>query len=569
MSDRQNILLFTVIVVLVFSFVTSAQIQSLKVGNVLPGQIDMGAFYLSEKSKIEIDGLAASFDQWQSYLNYYAWIIKTDSRKLVWRTSTCEDYEKEVGEFVVNRELELSEGNYEVYFAAGHDYDEFKFNGLENFLGNVFKKKKEYIGEFRDNFFIAVTGTEKFTIVDPEEVVNERNKNAIAAITRVGDYENIVKKFSLLNSTEIIVYGVGEGINKQFYDFGYIYDVNKNKRVWMFNTNDAEKGGGCRKNIKVQANLTLPKGSYYVTYISDDSHSFDEWNAIPPSDPQYWGITIFAANDKGKENVIPFIEADVNNPVVDLSKAQNDQLLSQGFSISKKLKVRVKAIGEGINEMADYGWIINADTRETVWKMRARNTDYAGGSYKNRIVDETIYLKKGTYIAYYVTDDSHSFMNWNDAPPYQADDWGLKIWTEDPADYEYVELFDDKGYMNKNLIIEIIQVENDELRSENFHLEESSNIRIISLGEGGNNEMFDYSWIETTDGKVVWEMKLKKTYHAGGAKKNRIFNDVISLPSGEYKVYYKSDDSHSYIDWNMTPPDDKERYGITILLEEE
>ena len=70
---------------------------------------------------------------------------------------------------------------------------------------------------------------------------------------------------------------------------------------------------------------------------------------------------------------------------------------------------------------------------------------------------------------------------------------------------------------------------------------------------------------------VMWPagpMKYSRTYHAGGAIKNRMFNDVIQLPLGKYNVFFRTDDSHSYSEWNDNPPDEKEKYGITILREE-
>ena len=67
--------------------------------------------------------------------------------------------------------------------------------------------------------------------------------------------------------------------------------------------------------------------------------------------------------------------------------------------------------------------------------------------------------------------------------------------------------------------------------------------------------MDDYAWIEEAGtGRVVWEMTYRMTEHAGGAKKNRMFNDTIRLDKGEYVVYYETDGSHSYEDWNASPP---------------
>ncbi len=71
-------------------------------------------------------------------------------------------------------------------------------------------------------------------------------------------------------------------------------------------------------------------------------------------------------------------------------------------------------MGEGVDgDMADYGWIDNDETGRTVWEMTYRKTDHAGGAEKNRVCDDTILLKAGTYVVYFETDGSHSYGNWN------------------------------------------------------------------------------------------------------------------------------------------------------------
>ncbi len=63
-------------------------------------------------------------------------------------------------------------------------------------------------------------------------------------------------------------------------------------------------------------------------------------------------------------------------------------------------------------------------------------------------------------------------------------------------------------------------------------------------------------------------MTYRKTDHAGGSKKNRSFNGIIMLPKGQYNLIYKTDDSHSYNNWNATPPEDTDRYGIILMKAE-
>jgi hypothetical protein len=42
----------------------------------------------------------------------------------------------------------------------------------------------------------------------------------------------------------------------------------------------------------VVANIVLEKGSYTAVFVTDDSHSFEHFNASPPDEPERWGMMI-------------------------------------------------------------------------------------------------------------------------------------------------------------------------------------------------------------------------------------------------------------------------------------
>ena len=105
------------------------------------------------------------------------------------------------------------------------------------------------------------------------------------------------------------------------------------------------------------------------------------------------------------------------------------------------------------------------------------------------------------------------------------------------------------------LVAQIVEVLDNEDKTVPFSLASSQEIRIFAIGEGQPGEMFDYGWIEDDKGSRVWEMKEPQTTHAGGAGKNRIVDAQITLPAGNYKLRYKTDDSHSFDHWNSLPPD--------------
>jgi len=105
------------------------------------------------------------------------------------------------------------------------------------------------------------------------------------------------------------------------------------------------------------------------------------------------------------------------------------------------------------------------------------------------------------------------------------------------------------------LVAQIVEVLDNEDKTVPFTLGSDQGVRIFAIGEGQPGEMFDYGWIEDDKGSRVWEMKEPQTTHAGGAGKNRQVDVVITLPAGNYKLRYKSDDSHAFDHWNSLPPD--------------
>ena len=62
-------------------------------------------------------------------------------------------------------------------------------------------------------------------------------------------------------------------------------------------------------------------------------------------------------------------------------------------------------------------------------------------------------------------------------------------------------------------------------------------------------------------------MTYRNTEPAGGASKNRLYDDIVILDKGEYEVNYVTDGSHSFNDWNSAKPRDPSGWGITISID--
>lgn len=548
---------------------SSAQI-TIGVGDVFPGKVEYSAFTINADTKLNITvtGGAFHYEDWRK-LVHYGWIIDSETRKTVWHTADKldEDNNFDYGKFNVKDEVVLKAGKYEVYFASAYHQQEnyFSFNGIEHVVGSIFSDRKhEDNSEMREGMGITVAGN--LTRINTSSVLQDKVKDAVVNIAEPDHNANIKKGFSLSGETMLRIYAIGELEREETFDYAWIYDVDRHKRVWVMDYSNTDYAGGAKKNRMTNEELKLPAGNYIVSYVTDDSHAYNDWNSMPPDDPQFTGITVWAKN---QSNVVPFKMPEEVKPVLQITQVRDDDHVSKGLSVKSSVEVRVLAIGEESgDEMADNGYIVNAATKEVIWDMSTKKRMHAGGAKKNQMVDETITLPKGDYIVSYATDDSHSFGDWNSGPPHEQDYYGITLWVNQKEDLGKVTTFNPSDFKNDKIVAEIIRVRDDEQRNATFSLDRETTLRIIAIGEGDDDDLVDFGWIRNTEtGKVVWEMSYRNTKAAGGASKNRLFNDTIILPKGTYKVYYETDGSHAYRDWNASPPRDPERYGITILKE--
>jgi len=121
-------------------------------------------------------------------------------------------------------------------------------------------------------------------------------------------------------------------------------------------------------------------------------------------------------------------------PVAALLKIAESENRANAFNLDTRAEVLIIATGEGINApLVDQGWLERAGTTAPVWQMRFDRTRHAGGGLKNRILIETAVLPAGSYTLRYLSDDSHSFEQWNASPPDRPENWGIQIFFLEAA----------------------------------------------------------------------------------------------------------------------------------------
>ena len=388
----------------------------------------------------------------------------------------------------------------------------------------------------------------------------------------------------------------------QMFAYGWIIDADTRQVVWKMDIGNTSR---LHSNREFDATIRLERGSYEVyfaactfTYHTMFTHFgtnvdhrntplfeipegagkhffsffFDwfsedmgkEWNKRS----REWGIDLRV--DESQASMIRTFSPPKEMPRV-LFKAVglgDSACVRQGFSLSEPTALSLYAVGEerGDNELVDYGWIVDAGNRSRVWEMQSRACSRAGGASKNIECTKEVNLAKGDYVLYYITDDSHSAADWNEAPPADPLNYGI---TMSARDDEGIHNFKPVPYNeDRNVIVSITKVHDNENRSEGFTLKQEAMVRIYSLGERSNFKrvMADYGFIlDAKTRNKAWSMDVDRTYHAGGASKNRFVDEVVSLPPGSYIVNYVTDDSHAYGSWNASPPFDPGHYGITVM----
>jgi hypothetical protein len=519
------------------------------------------------------------------------WIINAETRQPVWEmtydnTSGSSEHREYDGD------INLARGSYEVYFSAhGYYWGNTFSNGsmnidrpqeshsmrrkghrfVEIFAGRNDDRYRDFM-ELAKDWGVTLTSSDEDASAITHFEPPAPTANVIFAAQKLGDGVAVKKSLVVTRSVPIHIYAIGEGRRKEgMFDYGWIVKSDTRERVWEMTVRNTYYAGGAPKNRRFDDDVTLSPGTYELYYTTDDSHSNDDWNAKPPFDPFQYGIALTAAKESDRNAVkVSDLRDTDKNVIVSLTRVRNNDYISSGFSLKADEKVRVYCLGEwdSDDEMADYGWITDAKTHDRVWEMRGLDTYHAGGAQKNRMIDEIITLPKGNYLAYYQTDGSHGYDDWNSDPPFDEEHWGLTVMgAGEKFDPKSVSSFSEEA--DRGVIAQIIKVSDNKHLRKTFTLAEPTKVRVYAIGEGEDREMYDYGWIEDAKaGQSVWEMTYNMTSNAGGARKNRMVNTTILLDKGDYELRYDSDGSHSFNDWNADPPEDRIHWGITLYKEQ-
>jgi hypothetical protein len=121
-------------------------------------------------------------------------------------------------------------------------------------------------------------------------------RGVIAELVQIGDNEEERVSFKLRQESKVRVIALGEGTSGEMNDGAWIEDRNTGRTVWEQTYRTTDHAGGAEKNRVFDGTIVLPAGEYYLRYDSDGSHSYEDWNADPPNDPEAWGVTLISGD---------------------------------------------------------------------------------------------------------------------------------------------------------------------------------------------------------------------------------------------------------------------------------
>ena len=376
------------------------------------------------------------------------WILDAASREVVWQMDAASS-RRVGGSWIADRTLDLPAGRYEAYFADYGFGENLLFAGWirnidrrdlltlaaprssHSLLGALGLSREGVEQEWRRQvgrygMQISVPSAEAASV--EAFAAPLRWKNSFLTLAADRDGGRWTQAFRVQRPIALHVYAEGEASGRRMVDTGWIRDARTRKAVWEMTEAKAQYAGGAGKNRRQVEVIQLPAGDYLATFVTDDSHSPADWNALPPCDPGRYGLTLSTPADADLQAVSLIPEPAPGPVLAELVRVADDQDLRAPFVLKGEQAVRVYAIGErDDDEMADGAWVEDAHGK-TVWRMDDLRTEPAGGATKNRQVDEVVTLPGGSYTLRVRTDGSHAYGEWNAGRPWDPEHYGATVY---------------------------------------------------------------------------------------------------------------------------------------------
>jgi hypothetical protein len=238
-------MLRSIFCILLLSAAVIPAFSQITLSDVPPGRVAIAAFTLGQQEKVKITGTAGIFmKDWQA-IACYGWILNSETREVAWRMGDKllkEDFD--LGEIEVSDEVSLAKGTYEFYFTAAYaqrNNNEAWTSNVKNNIDYIFGSGNKWDRGVQEDMKLTLSG-QSVVAANFREIFLTKTAGAVVSIQRPDANSNIKAGFSLSAETSLRIYAIGEARKDEIFDFAWIYDLDKGKRVWG---NDFSNGRVC------------------------------------------------------------------------------------------------------------------------------------------------------------------------------------------------------------------------------------------------------------------------------------------------------------------------------------
>ena len=253
--------------------------------------------------------------------------------------------------------------------------------------------------------------------------------------------------------------------------------------------------------------------------------------------------------------------------VWDARGVRNRQRRERVVEVSAPSRVALRAVTEIVDGVvADRAYVVRLGDRDTVWQARGAGSAWAGGSVKNRVVEDSVTLPPGLYRVAFEADRSHAYGSWTANPPLRPWTWGLRVRRADSAQAVRVV---DTAEIDRPLLTSVeCAGSGADLRTE-FDLAETTDVVLVAVGEAVGGREYDHAERERRERggwDEVWAMGDAERTHAGGHPNNARAVAALTLDPGTYRVRYRTDDGHDCGDGYDGDGPTEPLWGVRVFL---
>ncbi|MCA9727801.1 MAG: hypothetical protein KC729_08975, partial [Candidatus Eisenbacteria bacterium] len=258
-------------------------------------------FVLDRPTEIEIVAEGAGDRRGDEFLAQ-GWILDLKSRQPVWvQQDAHNERDRDNDNWRATERLELPAGTYGVFFAAFNGFLPidarfkvlgFTIGGFESKLGRM--HDWDDFGD-PDEWGIWVYATDPGLVPAPVPAQPPTAyPDAVVREIGLGDGEYRQVQLDLDRDVEFRLRATGENLrgNETFADDAWIVDRRSWDRIWKLDRQRTAAAGGAEKNRVFDERVQLSKGGYLISVVTNGSHATGSWDAMPPWDPDSWGLVM-------------------------------------------------------------------------------------------------------------------------------------------------------------------------------------------------------------------------------------------------------------------------------------